>query len=139
MGDSLFFFSSRRRHTRCGLVTGVQTCALPILRRQGVTVVLITHKLREIMAITDHVSVMRGGAMVAGRVTAETDKEELAELMVGRKVLLSVAKQAPRAGETVLVVEDITFVDRAGVARVDHVSFGVRGGEIVGIAGVSGT
>src|SRR3546814_884885 len=111
---------------------------LDSLRRQGVTVVLITHKLREIMAITDHVSVMRGGAMVAGRVTAETDKEELAELMVGRKVLLSVAKQAPRAGETVLVVEDITFVDRAGVARVDHVSFGVRGGEIVGIAGVSG-
>src|SRR3546814_169812 len=81
---------------------------LDSLRRQGVTVVLITHKLREIMAITDHVSVMRGGAMVAGRVTAETDKEELAELMVGRKVLLSVAKQAPRAGETVLVGREIT-------------------------------
>src|SRR3546814_15172627 len=130
MGDSLFFFSSRRRHTRCGLVTGVQTCALPILRRQGVTVVLITHKLREIMAITDHVSVMRGGAMVAGRVTAETDKEELAELMVGRKALLSVGKQAPRAGGSVVGVEDITFVDPAGVALAGPASHGGGGGGV---------
>ncbi len=111
---------------------------LDSLRRQGVTVILITHKLREIMAITDHVSVMRGGEMVADRVTAETSKEELAELMVGRKVLLSVDKQASEAGETVLAVEDLTYVDRVGVARVDHVSFSVRAGEVVGIAGVSG-
>src|SRR5690606_28906460 len=69
---------------------------LAALRGQGVTIVLITHKLREIMAITDRVSVMRGGEMVAHRVTAETTKEELAELMVGRKVLLRVEKQAPR-------------------------------------------
>ena len=111
---------------------------LDSLRKQGVTVVLITHKLREIMAITDHVSVMRGGEMVAHRVTAETSKEELAELMVGRKVLLSVDKQAPHPGETVLSVENLTYVDGAGVARVDHVSFSVRAGEVVGIAGVSG-
>jgi simple sugar transport system ATP-binding protein len=111
---------------------------LDSLRRQGVTVILITHKLREIMAITDRVSVMRGGAMVADRVTAETDKEELAELMVGRKVLLSVEKQAPNVGDTVLAVDDLSFVDKDGVARVNHVSFTVRAGEIVGIAGVSG-
>jgi simple sugar transport system ATP-binding protein len=111
---------------------------LDSLRRQGVTIVLITHKLREIMAITDHVSVMRGGEMVADRVTKETSKEELAELMVGRKVLLSLDKQAPQVGETVLAVDDLTFVDRAGVARINHVSFTVRAGEIVGIAGVSG-
>ncbi len=111
---------------------------LDSLRRQGVTVVLITHKLREILAITDHVSVMRGGEMVADRVTAETSREELAELMVGRKVLFSLDKQASRAAETVLAVNDLTFVDQAGVARVDHVSFTVRAGEVVGIAGVSG-
>ncbi|HMA16246.1 MAG TPA: ABC transporter ATP-binding protein [Kiloniellaceae bacterium] len=111
---------------------------LASLRDQGVTIVLITHKLREIMAITDRVSVMRGGEMVAHRVTRETSKEELAELMVGRKVLLRVEKQAPRTGDTVLAVEDLTYVDRAGIARVDHVRFSVRGGEIVGIAGVSG-
>jgi general nucleoside transport system ATP-binding protein len=111
---------------------------LDSLRKQGVTVVLITHKLREIMAITDRVSVMRGGEMVADRVTAETSKEELAELMVGRKVLLSLDKQAPKIGGTVLSVDDLSYLDRAGVARVDHVSFAVRAGEIVGIAGVSG-
>ncbi len=111
---------------------------LDSLRRQGVTVVLITHKLREIMAITDHVSVMRGGEMVADRATAETSKEELAELMVGRKVLLSVEKQAPQVGDVVLSVEDLSYVDRDGVPRVDHVSFDVRAGEVVGIAGVSG-
>ena len=99
---------------------------------------LITHKLREIMAVTDHVSVMRGGEMIAHRRTAETNKEELAELMVGRKVLLSIDKQPPQAGETVLSVENLTFVDRAGVPRVDKVSFSVRAGEIVGVAGVSG-
>ncbi|MGD1877385.1 MAG: ABC transporter ATP-binding protein [Kiloniellaceae bacterium] len=111
---------------------------LDSLRRQGVTVVLITHKLREIMAVTDNVSVMRGGEMVADRVTAQTSKEELAELMVGRKVLLSVDKQAPKVGETILSVDDLSFVGKDGVARVDHVSFTVRAGEIVGIAGVSG-
>jgi general nucleoside transport system ATP-binding protein len=111
---------------------------LDSLRKRGKTVVLITHKLREIMAVTDNVSVMRGGAMVADRVTAETSKEELAELMVGRKVLLSVDKQPAQPGETVLAVDDLSFVDRAGVPRVDHVSFTVRAGEIVGIAGVSG-
>ncbi|MEQ8356386.1 MAG: ABC transporter ATP-binding protein [Kiloniellaceae bacterium] len=111
---------------------------LDSLRRQGVTVVLITHKLREILAVTDNVSVMRGGQMIADRVTAETSKEELAELMVGRKVLLSIDKQAPQVGDTVLAVNDLSFVDRSGVARVDHVSFSVRAGEVVGIAGVSG-
>ncbi|NIA70710.1 ABC transporter ATP-binding protein [Pelagibius litoralis] len=111
---------------------------LDSLRKQGVTIVLITHKLREIMAVTDDVSVMRGGEMIAHRSTAETSKEELAELMVGRKVLLSIDKQAPQAGATVLAVEDLSFVDRAGVPRVDKVSFAVRAGEIVGIAGVSG-
>ncbi len=111
---------------------------LDSLRKQGVTIVLITHKLREIMAVTDDVSVMRGGEMIAHRETAQTNKEELAELMVGRKVLLSLDKAAPQAGETVLAVEGLTFVDKAGVPRVDNISFSVRAGEIVGIAGVSG-
>src|SRR3546814_16858248 len=58
--------------------------------------------------------------------------------MVGRKVLLSLDKQPPEVGEVVLAVDDLAFVDRAGVARVDHVSFTARAGELVGIAGVSG-
>jgi simple sugar transport system ATP-binding protein len=111
---------------------------LSALRRQGVTVVLITHKLQEIMAITDNVSVMRRGEMVAHRRTAVTSKEELAELMVGRRVLLKVDKAPAMPGEPLLAVEHLSVVDARGVTRVKEVSFTVRAGEIVGIAGVSG-
>ncbi len=108
------------------------------LKEQGKTVVLITHKLREIMAITDNVSVMRQGAMVATRKTAETNVGELAELMVGRRVLLRVEKDAAKPGEFKLQVEGLTVKDSRGVTMVNGVSFGVRAGEIVGIAGVAG-
>ncbi len=103
---------------------------------QKETVILITHKLREIMAITDNVSVMRQGEMVAHLKTAETNREELAELMVGRKVLLRVDKAAAKLGKPVLTVEHLDFTDASGVHRVKDVSFKVHSGEIVGIAGV---
>ena len=108
------------------------------LKAQGRTIVLITHKLREIMAVTDQVSVMRAGTMVAHRRTAETSKEELAELMVGRKVLLRVEKAAARPAAPVLEVRDLVVAGDQGVPRVKGVSFDVRAGEIVGVAGVAG-
>ncbi len=108
------------------------------LRREGKTIVLITHKLREIMEITDTVSVMRRGEMTATVRTAETSPEELAELMVGRKVLLRVDKTPARPGPVVLEVEDLHVTDAKGVERLKGVSFQVRAGEIVGIAGVAG-
>ena len=108
------------------------------LRGQGKTVILITHKLREIMAITDQVSVMRRGELVANRQTRTTNVGELAELMVGRSVLLRVEKGPAKPGKTILSVENLTVKDHQGVARVDNVTFQVRAGEIVGIAGVSG-
>ncbi len=108
------------------------------LKAQGRTIVLITHKLREIMAITDNVSVMRQGRMVAHRRTAETSKEELAELMVGRKVLLRVEKPPCRPKEPVLEVSDLEVLDDRGIPRVKGIDFAVRAGEIVGIAGVAG-
>jgi general nucleoside transport system ATP-binding protein len=111
---------------------------LRTLRDQGKSVILITHKLREIMAITDHVSVMRRGEMVAHYETAKTNMGELAEAMVGRRVLLRVDKTPALPREVVLDVRDISWKDRKGIARVDHVSLTVRKGEIVGIAGVSG-
>ncbi|EKF60577.1 ABC transporter ATP-binding protein [Allorhizobium sp. NPDC080224] len=111
---------------------------LGVLRDQGKTVILITHKLREIMAITDTVSVMRRGEMVATRKTAETTVEELAELMVGRRVLLHVEKKPANPGEIFLSVRNLTVKDSRGVVMVDNVSFDVRSGEIVGIAGVAG-
>ena len=111
---------------------------LGTLRAQGKTVILITHKLREIMAITDTVSVMRQGQMVATMPTAETSPEKLAELMVGRRVLLRVEKGPAHPGERALEVENLVVSDDLNVTRVKGVSFSVRAGEIVGIAGVAG-
>ena len=108
------------------------------LRDQGKTVLFITHKLREIMAVTDTVSVMRRGEMVATVKTKETSVEELAELMVGRRVLLRVEKQAANPGDVLLSVKNLTVKDGRGVVMVDNVSFDVRAGEITGIAGVAG-
>ncbi len=111
---------------------------LRVLRDQGTTVILITHKLREIMDITDTVSVMRRGEIVATRKTAETSMEELAELMVGRSVLLEVEKVSAKPGETLLSVRNLTVRDDRNVERLRDISLDVRAGEIVGIAGVSG-
>ncbi|GMB80865.1 ABC transporter ATP-binding protein [Shinella zoogloeoides] len=108
------------------------------LKDEGKTVLLITHKLREIMAITDEVSVMRRGEMVATRTTKETSVEELAELMVGRRVLLRVEKGEARPADVKLSVKNLTVRDSRGVTMVDDVSFDIRAGEIVGIAGVAG-
>ncbi|MBL0405369.1 ABC transporter ATP-binding protein [Microvirga aerilata] len=108
------------------------------LKEQGKTVILITHKLREIMAITDRVSVMRRGEMVATLETASTSPPELAELMVGRRVLLRVEKAEKVPGAPLLEVDNLSVVDARGVLRVANASFTVRAGEIVGIAGVAG-
>jgi general nucleoside transport system ATP-binding protein len=111
---------------------------LTSLRDEGKTIVLITHKLREIMAVTDAVSVMRRGRMVATLATAETSPPELAELMVGRRVLLRVEKGPASPGPVVLEVEGLRHVDWQGVERLRGVSFELRAGEILGIAGVAG-
>lgn len=108
------------------------------LKREGKTIILITHKLREIMEVTDTVSVMRRGEMTATVKTAETSPTELAELMVGRKVLLRVEKTPAKPGKTVLEVENLKVTDDKGVQRLKGVSFEVKAGEIVGIAGVAG-
>jgi len=111
---------------------------LRALKAQGKTVILITHKLREIMAATDRVSVMRRGEMVATLDTATTSPPQLAELMVGRRVLLRVEKEAREPGRPMLQVEGLSVVDSRGVLRLADVSFTVHAGEIVGIAGVAG-
>jgi simple sugar transport system ATP-binding protein len=108
------------------------------LKAQGKTIILITHKLREIMDVTDTVSVMRRGEMTATVKTSETSPAELAELMVGRKVLLRVDKKPATPGAEVLSVENLRVTDDKGVERVKGVSLTVRAGEILGIAGVAG-
>ncbi|MFN7051491.1 MAG: ABC transporter ATP-binding protein, partial [Gemmobacter sp.] len=108
------------------------------LKDQGKTIILITHKLREIMEITDTVSVMRRGQMTATVKTAETSPEQLAELMVGRKVLLHVEKGPALPGRTILEVENLRVKDDQGVERLKGISLQIRAGEILGIAGVAG-
>jgi simple sugar transport system ATP-binding protein len=108
------------------------------LKDEGKTIILITHKLREIMDITDTVSVMRRGEMTATVKTADTSPAQIAELMVGRKVLLEVDKAPATPGEVVLDVQNLRVVDPSGVERVKSISFQIRAGEILGIAGVAG-
>jgi len=108
------------------------------LKAQGKTVILITHKLREIMDATDQVSVMRRGEMVSTLETARTSPAEIAEAMVGRRVLLRVEKKPAEPGRVLLDVQDLTVKDGQGVTRLDRATFQIRAGEVVGIAAVSG-
>ena len=108
------------------------------MREQGKTIVIITHKLSEVLAISDNVTVMRDGKVVGDVKTSETNAADLARLMVGREVLLRVEKPAAKPGDVVLALRDLSILGRDGSKRVDGVSFEVRAGEIVGIAGVEG-
>lgn len=114
---------------------------LESLKSRGVTIILITHKLREIMDITDEVSVLRLGEMVAHRRTADTDMQELAELMVGRSVVAADhARSEPLPADVPVGIDvrALSLLDAHGVKRLDEVSFTVRRGEILGVAGVAG-
>jgi len=114
---------------------------LKALKAQGVTVILITHKLREIMDITDTVSVLRQGQMVSHLNTADTSMQELAELMVGRKLNQTNHQRetpVPDGTEVRIKTVDLCVTDDTGKKRLDNINFEVRSGEILGIAGVAG-
>ncbi|MGZ5435559.1 MAG: ABC transporter ATP-binding protein [Pyrinomonadaceae bacterium] len=108
------------------------------MRAQGKTIVIITHKLDEVLAISDNVTVMRDGKVVGNVKTRETNAAELARLMVGREVLLRVEKPDAKPGGAVVDVRGLSIVGRDGTKRLNNVSLEIRAGEIVGIAGVEG-
>src|SRR6476619_3563875 len=108
------------------------------MREQGKTVVIITHKLSEVLAISDEVTVMRDGRVVGQVATKDTNAAELARMMVGREVLLRVEKPDADVGTTELAVKNLSVSSSDGTKRVNDVSFEVRKGEILGIAGVEG-
>ena len=108
------------------------------MREQGKTIIIITHKLSEVLAISDNVTVMRDGRVVGDLKTSETNAAELARLMVGREVLLRVDKPEGKPGAPVVAVSKLSITGRDGTKRLNDVSFEVRAGEIVGIAGVEG-
>ena len=107
------------------------------LKDGGTSVVFISHKLKEVQAIADTITVLRRGAVVGERPPSATE-DELAALMVGRNVQLRVSKDAAKPGEVVLDVSDLTVADETGRVWVDGMSFQVRAGEILGVAGVQG-
>jgi len=107
------------------------------LKESGTSVVFITHKLKEVQAVADTVTVIRRGRVV-GTAAPQTSEQELASMMVGRSVQLTVDKGIARPGATVLDVADLRYVAPDGVVQIDGVSFQVRGGEIYAIAGVQG-
>ncbi|MGQ9897450.1 MAG: ABC transporter ATP-binding protein [Acidobacteriota bacterium] len=111
---------------------------LRTLRQQGKTIILITHKLAEVLAISDRVTVMRDGQVVGEVETQHTSAEALARLMVGREVLLRVEKTLPHPQDTLLEVRQLTALKPNGMPALRGTSLQVRAGEVVGIAGVEG-
>lgn len=109
---------------------------LRALRDEGRTIIIITHKLREILEVTDEVSVLRAGHSVSGRKTSQTNAEELAELMIGRKDPQLQVGASGKAGET--LIEFKNFGLRQGTKQIQNVNLSLRRGEIVGLAGVEG-
>ena len=110
-----------------------------IVRERGMTVILITHKLYEVMAISDRVGVMRKGKLVGVEETKNVNERMLASMMVGRPVQLVIDKTPAHPGEEILHVEDLCVLSHLHKRNaVDHVSFNVRAGEIVCIAGIDG-
>jgi ABC-type uncharacterized transport system ATPase subunit len=111
---------------------------LRTLTREGMSVIFITHKLNEVLEIADRITVVRRGKRVDTVDRQGATEERLARMMVGREVLLRVDKPASDPGDPVLTVDDLHVFDDRGLEAVRGVSFEVRGGEIVGIAGVDG-
>jgi simple sugar transport system ATP-binding protein len=108
------------------------------LKDQGKSIIFISHKLREVLALADRISVLRRGKLVGSTKPAQATEATLAGMMVGRDVVLHINKTPATPGDVMLSVTDLTVSDDRGNTAVDHVSFSVRAGEIVGIAGVQG-
>ena len=108
------------------------------LAEQGVSIIFITHKLKEVFVVADTIVVMRNGKVVGTTTPAQATEESLAAMMVGREVILRVDKQRARPGDVVLAVNELSAIDDRGTMVVDRVSFEVRAGEVLGIAGVQG-
>lgn len=109
-----------------------------VVREQGLTVIIITHKLYEVMAISDRVGVMRKGKLVGVKNTCDTDERDLASMMVGRPVLYDDLQKSGEPGMDCIEVRDLTVSDNRGLLAVNGLSLSVRAGEVLGIAAIEG-
>lgn len=108
------------------------------LTARGVSIIFITHKLKEVLAVADRITVMRAGRIINTVTPAETNEAGLANMMVGRQVILTVNKEERGAEAEILKVENFSVKDQRDLEVVHNISFSVRGGEVLGIAGVQG-
>jgi len=108
------------------------------MKKNGASVIFISHKLKEVLAISDRVTVLRHGKVIGAVKTSETNENELAKMMVGREVVLKIEKKSSKISEDVLKVKDLHVMSDKGLEAVKGLNFEVRGGEILGIAGVEG-
>lgn len=109
------------------------------MRDDGKAIVIITHKLHEVLSLSDKVAVLRKGEYIGTVNTRETNETELAEMMVGKKVALNIERSEPKNSVDRLVVKNINCQNREGVKVLDDVSFTAKSGEILGIAGIAGS
>jgi len=109
------------------------------MRDAGNAIIIITHKLNEVLALSDRVAVLRRGKYVGAVQTADATVESLTEMMVGSKVTLDIDRPDPVDPQVRLVMKDVTCVDPEGIITLNHASFTAYGGEILGIAGVAGS
>jgi len=109
------------------------------MRDDGKCIIIITHKLHEVLSLSDRVSVLRKGQYIGTVNTAETSESELTEMMVGKKVELNIERNEPHDVTDRLIVNNVSCVDRMGTTVLDDISFTARAGEILGIAGIAGS
>lgn len=109
------------------------------MKADGKSLIIITHKLHEVMDVSDRVAVLRKGQYIGDVATKDTTPQKLTDMMVGRAVTLNIDRPAPENPKPRLEVQGLTVFDELGVKRLDHVSFTAMGGEILGIAGIAGS
>ena len=109
------------------------------MREDGHSIIIITHKLNEVMAISDRVAILRHGEYIDTVVTKETDEKILTELMVGRKISLNIDRPIMEKTHPLLEIRDLTVKNDEGAIAIDHINFYIRGGEMLGVAGIAGS
>ncbi len=109
------------------------------MKEDGKAIIIITHKLHEVLSLSDRVAVLRKGEYIGTVITSETNESELTEMMVGKKISLDIMRSEPKDTEDRLAVKNLDCINRDGVKVLDDVSFVARSGEILGIAGIAGS
>ena len=109
------------------------------MKADGKSLIIITHKLHEVLDVSDRVAVLRKGEYVGDVATKDADQQSLTDMMVGHTVSLNISRPEPKDVEKRLVIEGLTAYDELGVKRLDDVSFTINAGEVLGIAGVAGS